>query len=226
MSKHSKAWFDSVSDSMPPGVPQKIHTIHTGAAMNQKPRPTIDIERHDVRNGSEIRLHRRWLLIDRISWIVLTLFLLTLNAVMIPRYDAALQAHCQPGPQCFSIQLTTHDQQLLHRFGLSLSFLTTIQVISNAIFVLVCFALGVLIFWRKSADHMALFCAFMLVLVGGIVSGFLQSTLAPLSPVWSVLLSTLYVLAESSFMIFFLLFPSGRFVPRWTRWVALCVVLY
>jgi hypothetical protein len=27
-------------------------------------------------------------------------------------------------------------------------------------------------------------------------------------------------------MIFFFLFPSGRFVPRWTRWIAPCVVLY
>jgi hypothetical protein len=27
-------------------------------------------------------------------------------------------------------------------------------------------------------------------------------------------------------MIFFLLFPSGRFVPRWTRWIAPCIVLY
>ena len=194
--------------------------------MNQKLCPTSTVERPCARNKSETRLHGRWLLIARVSWVVLTLFLLTLNVVMIPRYDAALQAYCQPGPQCFAIQLTTRDQQLLHQFGLSLGFLATNQVISNAIFVLVCFALGTLIFWRKSADHMALFCAFMLVLVGGIVTGFLQSTLAPLSLAWSVLLSTLYVLAESSFMIFFLLFPSGRFVPRWTRWVALCVVLY
>ena len=27
-------------------------------------------------------------------------------------------------------------------------------------------------------------------------------------------------------MIFFFLFPTGRFVPRWTRWIAPCVVLY
>jgi hypothetical protein len=54
----------------------------------------------------------------------------------------------------------------------------------------------------------------------------LHATLAPLSPAWLVLLDTLYVLAESSFLIFFLLFPNGRFVPRWTRWIAPCVVLY
>jgi hypothetical protein len=87
--------------------------------------------------------------------------------------------------------------------------------------------LGALIFWRKSADRMALFCAFMLVLFGG--AGFtsiLQDALMPVSPAWFALIGTLNLLGQTSFLIFFLLFPSGRFVPRWSRWVALCVVLY
>jgi hypothetical protein len=29
-----------------------------------------------------------------------------------------------------------------------------------------------------------------------------------------------------AWMLFFYLFPSGRFVPRWTRWFALCWVLF
>jgi hypothetical protein len=29
-----------------------------------------------------------------------------------------------------------------------------------------------------------------------------------------------------AWMLFFYLFPSGRFVPRWTRWLALCWVLF
>ena len=195
--------------------------------MNQKPCPTRTVERPDLRNGSETRLHGRWLLIARVGWIVLTLFLLTLNVVMIPRYDAALQAHCQPGPQCFAIQLTPYDRQLLHQLGLSFGFVAAYQVMLDAVSVLVCCALGALLFWRKSADRMALFCAFMLVLFGG--AGFtaiLQDTLPPLSPAWIAVIGTLDVLGQSSFVIFFLLFPSGRFVPRWTRWIAPCVVLY
>ena len=60
----------------------------------------------------------------------------------------------------------------------------------------------------------------------GYILEILQETLAPVSPAWFALIGTLDVLGQTSFMIFFLLFPSGRFVPRWTRWVALCVVLY
>jgi hypothetical protein len=184
--------------------------------MNQKPCPTIDIERPDVRNGSETRLHGRWLLIARVGWIGLTLFLLTLNMVMLPRYDAVLLGHCQPGPQCFALQLTAFDRQVLHQFGLSLGFLVAYQVMLDAVSVLVCCALGAL-----------LFCAFMLVLFGG--AGFtsiLQDALAPLSPAWFALIGTLDLLGQSSSMIFFFLFPNGRFVPRWTHWIVPCVVLY
>jgi hypothetical protein len=194
--------------------------------MNLHPGSTINIEHSDVRNGSETRLHGRGLLIARASWIALTLFILTLNAVMIPRYDAVLQAHCQPGSLCVAFQLTTYDRQLLHQFGLSLGFLAAYQVMLSAVTVVVNGALGALIFWRKSADRMAFFCACMLVLFGGASSNILQYTLMPVSPAWFVLIGTLGILGQSSFITFFFLFPSGRFVPRWTRWVALCFVLY
>ena len=195
--------------------------------MNLQQSPTHTVEPPGVRNELETRLHGRWLLIARVGWIALTLLLLTLNAVMIPSYDALLQAHCQPGPQCFAIQLTTYDRQLLHQLGLSLGFLAAYRVMLDALSVLIYCVLGMLIFWRKSADRMALFCAFVLVLFGG--AGFtniLQGTLALLSPAWFVLIGTLDVLGQTGFLIFFFLFPSGRFVPRWTRWIALLVVLY
>ncbi|HEY6539298.1 MAG TPA: hypothetical protein VIZ18_00095 [Ktedonobacteraceae bacterium] len=195
--------------------------------MNPQQSPTSTVERPDVRHGSETLLHGRWLFIARVSWIVLTLFLLTLNAVMIPRYNAVLQAHCQADPQCFAIQLTAYDRQLLHQFGLSLGFLAAYRVMLDALSVLLYCVLGMLIFWRRSADRMALFGAFVLVLFGA--AGFtniLQDTLAPLSPAWYVLIGTLDVLGQTGFLLFFFLFPSGRFVPRWTRWIALLVVLY
>jgi len=195
--------------------------------MNLQQNPTITVEPLSARSESVTRLQGRWLLIARVGWMVLTLLILTLNVVMIPRYYAVLQAHCQPDPQCFALQLTAYDRTLLHQFGLSLGFVAAYQVILDAVLVLVCCALGALIFWRKSADRMALFCAFMLVLLGG--AGFtniLQDALMPVSPTWFALIGTLDLLGQTSFLIFFFLFPSGRFVPRWTRWIVPCVVLY
>jgi hypothetical protein len=188
--------------------------------------PATDMSAQEPPDSAS-RLHGRWLLIARAGWIVLIVLILMLNVVMIPRYYAVLQAHCQPGPQCFALQLNAYDRQFLHQFGLSLGFIAAYQVILDAISVLVFCALGALIFWRKSADRMALFCAFMLVLFGGAgLTTILQDALMPLSPTWFALIGTLDLLGQSSFLIFFFLFPSGRFVPRWSRWVALCVVLF
>ena len=173
------------------------------------------------------RLHGRWLLIARAGWIALALLVLVLNIVMIPRFDALLQAPCQPDQTCFALQLTAYDRQLLHQLGFSLGFLAAYQVMLDAGTVVIYCALGALIFWRKPADRMALFCASMLVLFGGVTyTNILQDTLAPVSFAWYTLVNGLAMLGASSFMTFFLLFPSGRFVPSWTRWCVFLIVLY
>src|SRR5579871_662437 len=172
--------------------------------------------------------HGRWLLVARVSWIVLTLLVLVANVVMLPRFYTQLLSPCQPGPLCFSIQLTSHDVSLLHQLGLSLNFLAIYQIVLNIFSILICCGLAALIFLRRSADRMALFCAFMLVLFGVVaLTSILQDTLAPISPAWYALYSILDILGQSSFIIFFFLFPSGRFVPRWTRWIVpLCIAYW
>ena len=98
---------------------------------------------------------------------------------MLPRYDTLLQSPCQLGTPCFRLQLTPYDLRLLHQLGLSLGFLAAYQVMLDAVAVSVYCFLGALIFWRRSADWMALFCAFMLVLFGGVgLTNILQDTLA------------------------------------------------
>src|SRR5260370_40890459 len=74
---------------------------------------------------------------------------------------------------------------------------------------------------------MALFCAYMLVLFGGAAyTGRLDAGLRTGAPAWYWLVGGLELVAQVSVPTFFLLFPSGRFVPRWTRWSVLVFVLY
>src|SRR5712692_3979495 len=197
-----------------------------GASMNPQQSPTIDIERPDVRNESETRLPVRWLLIARVGWVVLTLLVLTLNAISIPRADALLQAVCQPCAVCIS-GLTTADLPQLHHLGLSPGFLAVYQIGWDVVTTLIYTALAALIFWRRSADRMALFFAYMLVLFGGATyTSLLDLGLRTLAPAWYWLVGGLELLAQVCVPTFFLLFPSGRFVPRWTRWGVLVFVLY
>src|SRR5712692_4853348 len=197
-----------------------------GASMNPQQSPTIDIERPDVRNESETRLPVRWLLIARVGWVVLTLLVLTLNAISIPRADALLQAVCQPGTVCIS-GLTPAKVSQLQQSGLSPGFPAAYQIGWDVVTTLIYIALAALIFWRRSADRMALFCAYMLVLFGGATyTSLLDLGLRTLAPAWYWLVGGLELLAQVCVPTFFLLFPSGRFVPRWTQWGVLVFVLY
>ena len=194
--------------------------------MNLQHRSASTVERSDMHYGSETRLHGRWLLIARVGWVALTLLVLTLNAIAIPRADALLQAVCQPGALCIS-GLTPADLRQLQQLGLSPGFLAAYQIGWDVGTTLIYTALAALIFWRRSVDRMALFCAYMLVLFGGATyTGLLDLGLRTLAPAWYWLVGGLELLAQVSVPTFFLLFPSGRFVPRWTQWSVLVFVLY
>jgi hypothetical protein len=194
--------------------------------MNVQQNSTTTLERPDARHESETRLPGSFLLIARAGWVALTLLVLALNAIAIPQTDALLQAVCQPGALCIN-GWTPAEVIQLQQSGLSPGFLAAYQIGWGVGTTLIYTALAALIFWRRSTDRMALFCAYMLVLFGGATyTGLLDYGLRTVSPAWYWLIGGLELLAQVSVPTFFLLFPSGRFVPRWTRWGVLVFVLY
>src|SRR5712692_2769527 len=194
--------------------------------MSLQQSPTSTVERPDVHNGSQMRLRGRWLFVARAGWVVLTLLVLALNTISIPRTVTLLQAVCQPGALCIS-GFTPADLHQLQQLGLSPGFLAAYQIGWDVATTLVYTALAALIFWRRSAERMALFCAYMLVLFGGATyTGLLDVGLRTVAPAWYWLVGGLELLAQVCVPTFFLLFPSGRFVPRWTQWGVLVFVLY
>ncbi len=175
---------------------------------------------------TETPMHGQVLLLARVGWVALTLLVLTLNAIAIPQEDAVLQAVCRPGAVCINGWTPTAVSQL-QQSGLSPGFLAAYQVGWDVGTVLIYSALATLLFWRRSADRMALFCAYMLVLFGGATyTSLLDLGLRTVAPAWYWLVGGLELLAQVSVPTFFLLFPTGRFVPRWARWGVLVVGLY
>ncbi len=184
------------------------------------------VEHIAAHTPSKMSLHGQWLFLARMGWIALTLLVLALNAISIPRAYALLQAVCRPGVLCIN-GLTPAVVHQLQQIGLSPSFLAAYQIGWDVGTTLIYTALAALIYWRRSADRMALFCAYMLVLFGGATyTGLLDLGLRTVTPTWYVLVGGLELLAQVCVPTFFLLFPSGRFVPRWTRWSVLVFVLY
>jgi hypothetical protein len=114
----------------------------------------------------------------------MTLLVLTLNAIAIPQVVALLQAVCQPGALCTN-GWTPSEVSQIQQFGLSPGLLAAYQIGWDVGTTLIYTALAALIFWRRSADRMALFCAYMLVLFGGATyTGLLDLGLRTLTPAW------------------------------------------
>ncbi len=195
--------------------------------MNREQSPTISVESPSARNESETRLRGRWLFLARAAWVVLVLLVLGLNVGAIPHYHAVLQIVCPASANCFGNQLTSREVQELHALGGSLSAFATFTVAVQSLTVLVWVMLGALLLWCGSDEPMALFCSFMLVTFGGTsITSMLQVGLEPLWLGWYAVGEFLDFLGQVSFFLFFYLFPTGRFVPRWTRWTALLYAVY
>jgi hypothetical protein len=156
--------------------------------------------------------HRRWLVLARLVWVAVAVVVLGTFASSVPARYAEL-AHPTAGVHAALVEM-----------GLSPGVYALYNVALDTIFVSVFAAIAIVIFWRRSEDPMALLVATMLVVWGPTNGLFVlaQSTIQKMYPAltnapFAALAFTGYI----TWMLFFYLFPSGRFVPRWTRWLAL-----
>lgn len=101
----------------------------------------------------------------------------------------------------------------LEQLGLSPEFFHVYRSVLEVVFLLLpFFGVAFIIFWRKSDEWMALFVAFFLMI-------FAANWLCEPSrmPGWEGWLKGVDWLAWTSFLNFFLIFPTGGYVPRWAR---------
>lgn len=89
-------------------------------------------------------------------------------------------------------------------------------------------AVSLVIFWRRSDDWMALYISLLLVmLVTSLSPAFsVLSRVVGLASPLGVCITLLQLLSFSSVIFFFALFPDGRFVPGWTRWMTLAYLAW
>jgi hypothetical protein len=164
-------------------------------------------------------LRGRWLLLARVAWMALTAIVIGFHVAGIP-YLYARQI------ENFFGRLTPEQVRVFKNLGLTPEFYAAYAVAVPVGTMLVFTTIATVIFWRRSEDRMALFSAFMFVVFGGaaLTSGVPQ-TLAAAHPTLWFPVHLLDYLGQVAFVTFFYLFPNGRFVPRWTRWLAIAVAL-
>jgi hypothetical protein len=118
-------------------------------------------------------------------------------------------------------QPTPEGVRALQDVGLSMRSYAILNVIIDKVFELVWFAVGAIIFWRRSDDWMALLVSVFLVAFGTVtVDPTAANTLLSSQPAWWLPVRGVQIVGSVCSTLFFFLFPGGRFVPRWTRWLA------
>lgn len=174
-------------------------------------------------------LHGRRLVLARAAWIVLAVVVLGLDVAGIPvGYSRYAQLCTLPPEVCAEESLlAAEDAARLSEIGISRQIYAAYQGVGQeTVFTLVCFLVALVIFLRRSDDPMALFTAFVLLLFGGAGAAGTMRSLAEAYPVFWFPVRLLDYLAQVSFGVLFYLFPNGRFVPRWTRWMVAAELVF
>ncbi len=171
---------------------------------------------------ADTRLHGRRLVLAWAAWALLSSGTLLAFAFRLPVYLTLLQIVCT-GTGCLPGQPAPDTEATLHRLGLSLgSYVTFTLVLILASMLLACTMSGLLA-WRKSNDWLALLVALMLIMFGtaNIISAPELSHSA-----WHFPAMLFTILHFATVFLVCSLIPTGRFVPRWTRWLVPAWVLW
>jgi hypothetical protein len=176
-------------------------------------------KRSSDRSGvPDTRLRGRRLILARVAWVAVVSLIVVPFLARLPAYYTDLQTICT-GAMCGSAQLTPESAQTMQKLGLSVGTYAAFILALTLVLALLCFVVGAVIFWRRSDDWMALLVA-LAVVVTVTLSGDVYGM--NMNSAWGVLDMVLSVLGTGVYVLVLSLFPDGRFVPRWTRWLLLC----
>ncbi len=165
------------------------------------------------------RLHGRGLLFARLVWSALVVVALALWALGIPPYFDELRAACS-GHECNLLSLSAQEMDALKSIGLSPEFYAGYQVVWGIFGTLAFIVVAAVIFWRRSDDWIEIVVSFMLIVLGTFAFSYSTQIVPKAHPALSLVIDLYMVLAIVSFLVLLYLFPDGRFVPVWTRWLA------
>lgn len=123
-------------------------------------------------------------------------------------------------PARFTQALSNVERMSLQVLGLSSGSYGGIGLVVDLLVVLAHIGIAAVILWRRPDDWLALFVALTLVLNGGSLPIAAVAAGAELHPLWVFLERSVVYLGLLSGVVLLYVFPDGRFVPPWTRLLA------
>lgn len=151
------------------------------------------------------RLHGIGLHLARLIWLLAVLAIIVTFIVALPlRIDQLRQD---------PYQLT----RVLSQLGLDINSFVLYSLVLELLLLGACMAIALVIFWRKSDDWMGLLVSLSLVSFWALLPP--VTALSDAYPEWR---APIFLLRLSSFVVLlaiFFLFPDGRFVPGWSKYL-------
>jgi hypothetical protein len=161
-----------------------------------------------------LRQPGRLVLATRLAWALVAVLSVALLVVGVPARYAELHASCSTAACEDSEMLAPTEAQQLGSLGLSIDAYAAYIVGLNALSQVGGLVLSAVLAWRGSRDPVASRFALLLAIMSLAFTGEF-ARYAGLA--W---LPTLLNFAQpAALLLFFPLFPDGRFVPGWTRWL-------
>jgi hypothetical protein len=157
-------------------------------------------------------LRGRWVVIARAGWVIIAILALGLFVASIPGYVSSVLSLGQNPSMGAPVDAPAGVVHALDLVG----------VLASIAAALLCMTLACLLFWRKADDWMVMYISSYLLVYGVVLAGPLERAEA-FYPWWPSLaidvIQPLFLAVPT--LALFLLFPDGRFAPRWTRWLIL-----
>ena len=181
----------------------RLPALSPGAA--EAPTPTGDLR---------LQGHRR--AIARTAWTIAAVLSLAVTASSIPIDLRLLQTVCTTASCIDSEQLTAVGAHSLQQLGISVGTYAVLSLGLTLLTTCAWFGVALVLVWRRSDEWMTLLAALMLVYQG---SNNLVNPVQQVSGFWQFPAQVQGYLAFVLVFLTLLLFPDGRFRPRWTPWL-------
>lgn len=155
----------------------------------------------------------RWMTLALRAWLPIALLAVGILIASVPGYVLPLGADLPAG-------FTTEDVGSLTLFGLAVGRLTSIGTAVLSI------ALASLLYLRRREDRMALLVSYFLLIYSVTFAGPGERLEFSLTGSSEITLAATTLLLTLPTVLILSLFPNGRFVPRWTRWLIIGALLW
>jgi signal transduction histidine kinase len=172
----------------------------------------------------------RWPAVARVGIVAVSALTVALFVAALPIAFEQYQGVCgEAVVEACGFQLPPEGVERLQAAGLSPSFNATFFLALQGLYASVYLAVAGLVFWRNRTNPISLFVVLFLVTAGA--GSFIGATeeLVAAHPAWWLSVNAVKFIGDACLVLFFFVFPDGRFTPRWTAWLAplwLAVMLF